>query len=137
VTPIDRSSTVIAPSNAGPGACAAGDDERVVADALAVARNDEMLVRLNGCECAADVVRVEVGGDRNERDLARVGDRERLGDGHRPEVVVAFGRKQRDAHAVGGEVAEGHHGLQRRHAAAGDHDVERVRVGVGGHERRH
>ena len=104
---------------------AARDHERVVADRRSGAGRDALLGSVHGRERAGDELGIEVGGDAGELDAARMGDRERLGHRHRAVVKVAPGRQQRDPHAVAGNLAEGHHGLQCRDAAAGDEDVER------------
>jgi hypothetical protein len=116
--------------------CAARDDERVVRDPVAAARDDAMLGALDAGEGAGDEPHVEVGGDRGERDGAGMGDREGLGDRHRAVVEIGFGSEQRDAHAVAGQLPQRHDGLKRRDPTARDEDLNGVRLRVDAHTRR-
>jgi len=43
-------------------------------------------------------------------------------------VELALRSEQGDVHAIAGEGAQGHHGLERRHSAARDDDVEILRM---------
>ncbi len=87
-------------------------------------RADPPALGCDGGKAAGQDLGAEVGGDRGEIDVTRAGDRERLGDGHRAVAKLALGREQRDGDAIAGQRAQRHHRLERRDAAAGDHDVQ-------------
>jgi hypothetical protein len=108
------------------GHCPAGEEQRVVTQDGVASRPGLTAVDVDAREGSerdegADTVRqlaeVEVP------DLAEV---ERLGDGHGPVPEARFGREELDADLSLSELAERESCFERRHAAAGDQDRERV-----------
>jgi hypothetical protein len=66
------------------------------------------------------------GGERRELEPVRARGVERLGDRDRPVPEEGVGRQQLDVHQIAGQMAQGEHRFQARHAPAGDEHPQAV-----------
>ena len=132
--PVQRLLVDVLAKGDGPliGGCRAGagrQDEVVVRDPLAVPGADRLLLRIDRGDGVAHEAGIELGRDAGEAVAVRVAHRERRGHGHRPIGEGLVRCDQCDVDAITGEITEGDEGLERRHAATGDHDAREGRFG--------
>ena len=113
----------------GRRAGAGREDEMVVGDSPAIHGEDDLLLRADFVDGVLHDPRIELLRDAGQAVVVRVARGERHGHGHRAIGEPFVRRDERDVHAVAGEITEGDEGLERRHAATGDHDVRGAGLG--------